>query len=65
MVVYNYHPSPAVNLVLEILLNDVEDGQVNLASTAPMLGTTLLRPKVILDVGRRPHQKQFKVSGSG
>ena len=65
MAVCNYHPSPAVNLVLEILLSDAEDGQVNLASTVPMLGATLLRPKVILDVGRRPHQKQFKALGSG
>jgi len=65
MAVYNYHPSPAVNLVLEILLSDAEGGQGNLASTAPMLGTILLRPKVIWDVGRRPHQKQFKALGSG
>ena len=65
MAVCNYHPSLAVNLVLETLLNDAEDGQVNLASTVPMLGTTLLRPKVIWDVGRRPHQKQSKALGNG
>jgi len=65
MAVYNYHPSPAVNLVLEILLSDAEGGQGNLASTAPMLETTLFRPKVIWAVGRRPHRKQSKASGSG
>ena len=47
MAVYNYHPFPVDNLVLGIQHRDVEDGPVNLASTAPMLGTTLLRSKVI------------------
>jgi hypothetical protein len=47
MAVYNYPLSPAVNLVLEIVLSDAEAGQVNPAYIAPMLGTALLRPKVI------------------
>jgi hypothetical protein len=47
MAVHNYHPSPAVNLVLETVLNGVEDGQVNLVSTARTWVTVLPNLRVI------------------
>jgi len=63
--VYNYHPFPVVNSVLETVLSDAEAGQVNLVSTARTWVTSLPNLRVISVVGRRRRQKPSKASGNG
>jgi hypothetical protein len=47
MAVHNYPLSPAVNPALETVLNGVEDGPVNLVSTARTRGIALRNLRAI------------------
>ena len=65
MAVFSYHPSHVANHVPVTQLSDVEAGQANPVSTAPMLGKSLLSRQDIWDVGKKPTPKLFKASDNG